>query len=518
MHTLSAILIRWCLPFFIRYVVLRNWPVSFRVFVRGSLLEPDRFHLLFSDWDVGLVAPPCTTDQLRQLQSQLSRWKKWIPQLSEFELYTEQELAEQTPLPAAFETLRWCRKILDLQLRISKEPSLFAKIKHRRALKIAHLRLAKLMPLPADKLEPTKQVMQGLEFFLAQMIINPLPNSQDLAENLLSTHRWHDLLNIQIQTENYQVSASNYLHLFLFLLGGTCLDPLYLQDPILRQFLIDSEDIRRNFLKHEILKLTAFLRTISEPPPWLLERRAKLEKALLFCLPPKHPQNKALAPIQKYLGKNASFLEIGGVWGQAHDIFAAVATQDVSRLAQLDLVPISAPEWKHLESRVKLSGGRDFTKLSQDFLDYNGPTYDMVYCSHVIIHLSDLEAFFAKLKNVCEQILILRTLFAHKPLNRSDDIYWIRNLRAEERNDLFHQLQIPEMKQNFLEPDPEATADDRSLIWNLPIENGLIRLLNKNGFQVVEKSYELNQRILCLTANKLSEVQDLDTCIPKIEH
>jgi len=109
--------------------------------------------------------------------------------------------------------------------------------------------------------------------------------------------------------------------------------------------------------------------------------------------------------------KNASFADIGGLWGLVNEKITVAVKAGCRAATMIDLAPPDHPLWNEFDQRAKAAGVTQYRKFHGNLDD---PTlaervgrFDFVYCSGIIYHAPNPLSTLARLHALTHRRLLL---------------------------------------------------------------------------------------------------------------
>lgn len=118
--------------------------------------------------------------------------------------------------------------------------------------------------------------------------------------------------------------------------------------------------------------------------------------------------------------RNKSFADVGPLWQTVHEKVSLAHKFGADFVTAIDQWPEIHPLWAQFKARMHKLKVPNCQCLSMNVMDYNGPPFDVVYCSGVIYHAADPVSLLKKLKSITKEKLILTSTVTKKVLTNSE--------------------------------------------------------------------------------------------------
>ena len=102
-----------------------------------------------------------------------------------------------------------------------------------------------------------------------------------------------------------------------------------------------------------------------------------------------------------------TFADIGPLWETVNEKISVAHHAGATSLTAIDQFPEDDPHWTRFRNRLHELNVPNYATKSMNFMDYNGPTFDVINCGGVIYHAAEPIAFLKKLRQWANHRVIL---------------------------------------------------------------------------------------------------------------
>lgn len=211
----------------------------------------------------------------------------------------------------------------------------------------------------------------------------------------------------------------------------------------------------------------------------------------------------------KYIVKDNSFVDIGGLFGTINEKVSVAHQYGASSLSIIDSMPINDPLWVSFFERTK-NLAKPIYCMPQNYMEVN-LQFDVVHCSGVIYHQPDFYGSIEKLHKMSNKFVIVSSVvipehivtksgsltineFLYVPDLSVNDLnilseYWIKNTGANNAIGI-------NTPSNF-------TPNNLAAFWWMPTISYFKKTVEQIGLHVLDEDYFWEKNAYCLLAEKV---------------
>lgn len=136
-------------------------------------------------------------------------------------------------------------------------------------------------------------------------------------------------------------------------------------------------------------------------------------------------EHQELSTVDRWIAKHVrgkTFADVGFLWGVINEKLSVASRFGATSITGIDQFSSSSPIWDEFKDRMsqrKVS----YNAVTANFLDHNGPIYDVIHCSGVIYHCPDPIGLLRKLKTYAKERVILTSMITPSRIaNKSGEL------------------------------------------------------------------------------------------------